>query len=1613
MVGRARTEALEQEDAVAALAPLGPATAAWFARAFGAPTPVQVKGWAAIARGEDTLLIAPTGSGKTLAAFLVAIDRLASQSETKTPEEGWRALYVSPLKALVYDVERNLGSPLAGIEVVARQLGLPFRPLSIDVRTGDTTAKERRRQVERPGDILVTTPESLYLLLTSNAREHLKTVRTLIIDEIHAIAPTKRGAHMMLSVERLSALVHAPLQRIGLSATVRPAEEVAHFLSGARASAIVDTAAPPRLDLQVLVPVEDMRKPYLRDADSDGEGGEGGAGPRSGPLLTPTPEERNSLWPAIEPRILELILQHRSTIVFVNSRGLAERLAQRLNELAAEAAAAAGEAEGEVLVRAHHGSVAHAQRREMEEALKQGKLRGIVATSSLELGIDMGAVDLVIQVESPDSSARGLQRVGRAGHQVGGTSRGRIFPKHRNDLLEAAVVSRMMIDGHIEALTIPKNPLDVLAQQIVAMCAVGPQIRGELLALVRRAWNFRDLTDDVFDSVIEMLAGRFPSSDVADLRPRLNWDRATDRLEARKGARLLATVNGGTIPDRGLYGVFAQGEGDKLSRVGELDEEMVHEARVGETFLLGASTWRIQEITRDRVMVTPAPGEPGKMPFWHGEGPGRPIETGRVLGAFVAHIAELGEDEADRWLALHYPLDRRARKNLVAHIAEQRAATGLVPSDRTIVVERFKDEVGDFRVCILTPFGARVHAPWALALEEVLGQRSGLEVQALWTDDGIALRFADSDSGPTWDALWIEPEEIEERIVERLGTSAMFSGTFRENAARALLLPRRSPDGRAPLWQQRLRAQTLLAAVRQHPGFPIVLETYRSCLQDQFDVPALKGVLAAVMRREVRVHEVETRVASPFSRSLAFAYVAQYMYEYDNPVAERRAHALTLDRDLLRELLGEGELRTLLSDEVLAEVEDELQALVAPYQATDADRLHDLLRRLGALDEAAVALRVAGDDGAGRDARAFLKVLDHARRVVAMRVAGREQWVAIEDVALYRDGLGVAVPGGVPAVFLTRFEGALEALVMRYARGHGPFLVAEVAAHLGIPSDALAATVATLGRVGKLSEGAYRPRGTSREWCEPEVLRRIRRRMLASLRKEVAAVDAATFGRFLCDWHGIGDARGASGVVRLVEVVAQLEGLPIALSELETRILPARVRGYHARMLDEVMSTGEVVWVGAGALGTKDGRVRLYRRANAGALVALAGALEVPDANKALGRVQRALLELFAARGAIFFAELLTRLDVTGSETTVAEVIAALWDLVWMGLVTNDTLAPVRAFASPGKGGSSGIGGSRALSAGGRWSLVSLLAGPDNPTKRRLARVTSLLERWGLIGRSVVDAEGAFEGEGGFAGLYDTLRAMEDVGKVRRGHFIEGLAGSQLALPGVVDRLRAARAPREGGAVVLAATDPASPWGGILAWPVNVGVGVGVGAGVGERAGERAGATEPKRRVGAVVVIADGLPLLWVAAGGKKLVTLTSARDDERQAVRALTAWAATGREGLTLVTEIDGTPVRSTRWEPLLREAGFAADYRGMVLSRKPAAPVASAKYTPALAQALDAIARAPKPEPASAFPIGPWSTPKELSSLGGTASDELADTRARSQEGVARFRFRRSRSR
>src|SRR5687767_4412480 len=894
------------------LASFTPQVRDWFKRAFAEPTQAQFQAWPAIAGGEHVLLSAPTGSGKTLAAFLWGLDRLVAEplpgDQRKT-----RLIYVSPLKALSYDIERNLRAPLKGIG----------GDLSVAIRTGDTPQKERAAMLRKPPDILITTPESLYLMLTSRAREFLCDAQWVIVDEIHAVAQTKRGAHLALTLERLEQEAGRPVQRIGLSATQRPLEEVGRFLVGpTRECHVVDTGLRKPLDLEIKVPVEDMREPDEGADNLDPLAG-GGA-------------TRRSIWPAIYPELLELVQSHKSTIVFVNNRRGAERLAMRLNELAGD------EDKPADIARAHHGSLAREERLVVEEMLKSGELPCLVATSSLELGIDMGAVDLVLQVESPKSVTRGLQRIGRAGHGVGETSKGRIFPKFRSDLLESTVVAQRMREALIEETVVPRNPLDVLAQQIVACVATGDEWKvPELHDLVRRAYPFAELDRKLLDNVLDMLDGRYPSEEFAELRPRIVWDRLEDVIRARQGARQLAITNAGTIPDRGLFGVHLP-DG---RRVGELDEEMVYEARPGQTFMLGASTWRIEEITRDRVLVTPAPGAPGAIPFWRGDMVGRPAELGKALGEF----SRTAVDKQPAELAAEYGLDERAAANLVTYLREQQEATRVVPSDRTIVVERFRDEIGDWRLCVLSPFGGRVHAAWGLALAARIRDEFGLEADAIWSDDGIVVHLPDADEPPSADLIMVEPDEVEDMVVRELSSSALFGARFRENAARALLLPRAYPGKRTPLWQQRLKAQSLLEVAKDFPRFPIILETYRECLRDVLDLPALEDLLRRLHSRSLTLVEVETQTASPFASSLLFDYVATYMYEGDTPNAERRAAALALDRDLLRELLGQEELRELIDPDALVEVEASLQHLTEYGRGKDRDALQVVLRRLGDL----------------------------------------------------------------------------------------------------------------------------------------------------------------------------------------------------------------------------------------------------------------------------------------------------------------------------------------------------------------------------------------------------------------------------------------------------------------------------------------------------------------------------------------------------------------------------------------------------------------------------------------------------------------------------------------
>jgi ATP-dependent Lhr-like helicase len=1486
----------------------------WFRGAFAEPTPAQAQAWPAIASGEHVLISAPTGSGKTLAAFLWAIDRLhgaAARSGDGDPSRDRRTsvVYVSPLKALSYDIERNLRAPLRGV-------GADIR---VAVRTGDTPQRERQAMLRQPPDILITTPESLYLMLTGRAQEMFAGTEVCIVDEIHAVAATKRGSHLALTLERLELAAGRDVQRIGLSATQNPLDEVARFMVGPRRSCrIVDTGVRKELDLKIHVPVESMVEPDATPA------------PDLDPLVGGSEATRRSIWPAIYPELLELIRAHRSTILFVNARRAAERLALRLNDLA-----------GEELARAHHGSLAREERLVVEEMLKSGELPCLVATSSLELGIDMGAVDLVIQVESPKSVARGLQRIGRAGHSVGDVSRGRIFPKFRADLLECAVVARRMRAGAIETTVVPRNPLDVLAQQIVAIAAAGEGADDsvnvdDLYALITRTHTYAELGRAQLENVLDMLDGRYPSSEFAELRPRIVWDRVAGTIRPRPGARQLAVTNAGTIPDRGLFAVtLPDGR-----RVGELDEEMVYEARPGQTFLLGATTWRIEEIGRDRVIVTPAPGLPGAVPFWKGDGIGRPKELGEAIGAF----SRWAVDQPAEVLEREYDLDRRAANNLVQFLREQQEATRVVPSDRAIVIERFRDEIGDWRLCVLSPFGGRVHAAWGLAVSARIREDLGLESDAIWSDDGIIIHLPDADEPPGADLILIDPDEVEDRVVGELGASALFGARFRENAGRALLIPRARPGKRTPLWQQRLKSQSLLEVAKKYGDFPIMLETYRECLRDVLDVPGLVELLTRLHRRELSVVEVETPTASPFASSLLFDYVATYMYEGDTPNAERRAAALSLDRDLLRELLGQEELRDLIDPRALAQVEDDLQHLSERAQAVGRDGLHDVLRRIGDLTADEVAARVL----AGLDPASMLSDLRGERRAVRVRVAREERWIDAADAGLYRDALGVVPPGGLPDAFLEDVSDALSRLLRRYAATHGPFTTEQVRSRYGIDAGP---ALRELERAGELVQGELRPGGSEREWCDPEVLRRLRRASLAVLRKEIEPADQRTLARFLPAWQGV-DRHPASGagIDRLREVLVPLQGLALPADAWERDVLPRRVGAYSPVWIDQLCASGELVWIGAGAIGRSSGRVALYFREDAG----LVGPPPARGGSSAAtyDSDAHALVRARLAAGACFFTDLLV--DVALAPEVLQE---ALWDLVWAGEATNDAFAPLRAprltlaraqrerartrAARPGRFAARRRGGGAAAQVQGRWSLTApLFADVPDPASRRRAQAELMLERYGILTREQVLAEGV---PGGFSAVYPELCQLETLGIARRGYFVEGLGGAQFALPGAVERLRAGAGadapagapvgvaepaggsqvarPGEPGAapVVLAAVDPAQPYGAALPWP--------------KRPDDDA--RRPARVAGAYVVLAGGAPILYLERGGRGLQTLV-ARDDARlePALNALVEQVQNGRIKRVALEKVDGESALSSPLGPALVALGFREGPRRLTLS-------------------------------------------------------------------------------
>ena len=1615
-----------------------PVTAEWFRAVFDAPTAPQRLGWPVIARGESALILAPTGTGKTLTAFLWCLDRLMLHPAPRGQQDGTRVVYVSPLKALAVDVERNLRSPLAGIANIARRRGVPFREPAISVRTGDTSQKERALFRRHPADILITTPESLYLLLTSQSSEGLRTVDTVIIDEIHALVPTKRGAHLALSLERLEALAGKPLQRIGLSATQRPLEEVAHFLGGVEIQAglssamaefdttstiptssepdgdvkgedqdrpadavenlrnwsadeasqgtlryhpvtIVNASTIKQLKLRIEVPVEDMaRLNALEEIPS---------GPAS------QPPRRVSIWNAIHPRLLDLIRERNSTILFVNSRQVAERLAGALNELA-----------GEPIVRAHHGSLAAAQRSVIEEQLKAGQIRALCATSTLELGIDMGAVDLVIQIEAPPSVASGMQRIGRAGHTVDAVSEGVLFPKYRADLVACAAVTRAMHEGHIESTRYPRNPLDVLAQQIVAIVAqppwkagtkgtreqgndgtrdqgtkglreqgnegaAGPEVSVDVLYdLVRRAAPFGELSRSAFEGVLDLLSGRYPSDEFADLRPRLIWDRVREVVTAREGAGRLAILNAGTIPDRGLYGVFLAHTDGKSVRVGELDEEMVFESHTNETFILGASTWRIVDITHDRVLVEPAPGEPGKMPFWKGDGPGRPLEFGRRIGALVRELRDMPKPAAMTRLVAEHDLDPGAADNLLQFLSDQEAATGVVPDDRNIVIERSRDELGDWRVCVLTPFGSRIHIPWAMAVAGRIRAAGGPDVETLWGDDGFVLRFPDTDTPPDSDWFLVEAAEAMDLVLRQLGSTALFAGRFREAAGRALLLPRRRPDARSPLWQLRKRSYDLLNVASRYPSFPLLLEAYRECLRDVFDIPALLETLRGIEQRQLRVHVVDTRKPSPFASSLLFSYVANFVYDGDAPLAERRAQALTIDQDQLREILGEADLRELLDAGVIAEVEAAAQCLPENYRARSADGLHDLCLRLGDLSRAELAARVASPD--------LLQHIDRlvrARRLLEVRIAGEPRLIAAEDAARYRDALGIPLPPGLAKSLLEAVAHPVLELVRRYARTHGPFTVRDAAARFGLDAQTVENVLRQLAVEGRVLEGGFRPGGLHREWCDAEILRQIRRKSLARLRREVEPVEQHTLARFLTHWQGLVNPRRMSHAHLdvLLDAIENLQGAPIPASLLESAILPARVAGYEPAGLDTLIAAGEVTWAGVEPLGERDGRIALYLTDR----LPLMTAARPPGANQEpLSEREQKLLAVLESSGASFFDSL----HQAAGGGYPGESIDALWSLVWRGLVTNDSLHPLRAYVAKPESArtqrrfqTGAVFRSRRTTpptAQGRWSLLPVFAAAgmareDIPqglkpqelkdgqhgtakavpfqntsvpslTEARHALAMQLLNRYGVLMRESVAAENV---PGGFSAVYDVLKALEESGRIRRGYFVAGLGATQFALPAAIDLLRQMRLapdPEKPEFVQLAAADPANPYGSVLPWPELP---------VAEEDSESA----PRvltRAAYAEVILWNGKLVAWLRRNNPNLLVFLPVEEPERSQVGAGLAhflWTrgqerlhAGSREGV-LITTINGQPVAAHPMARFLMDAGFHPGPLGMHLRR------------------------------------------------------------------------------
>lgn len=1688
--------------------------------AFGKPTEAQNQAWPAIASGEHVLVIAPTGSGKTLAAFLSAIDRLLQpgNKRTRLKRTGVRVLYISPLKALAVDVAKNLEQPLDGIAAQCEAQGLHAPNITVATRSGDTTAQERRHIASHPPEILVTTPESLYLLLTSKTRRILSTVETVIIDEIHAVAGTKRGAHLALSLERLERLVSESrrresmdssvpdeamnpgniavadaavgsttehtgqddrigggvrasqawrIQRIGLSATVNPPEEAARFLGGGRPVTIVNPGGRPVMDLKMVEPLGNMRdldsanvqhraggadsgqgRPHISGvtpamqrlaerkgitgvADGGGEYAEQSDGSVS-PAITGARGDRTSgsIWPVVERSILDEILAHRTTLVFVNSRGVAEKLTARLNDMYAESHVAGaggsseriesdtdethdshgpGSPEGregfaahydavvgsttmlvdahedvDVIAMAHHGSVSKDRRKMIEERLKRGELRCVVATSSLELGIDMGSVDLVIQVDTPLSVSSGLQRVGRADHQVGGVSHALFYPLTRQQIITSAACMESMIAGDIESLAIPRNPLDVLAQQSVAEVSMHDLDVEDWYATVRRSAPFAELSRDMYDAVLGMMSGAYNTEEFSAFKPRLMWNREEGRISARPGAQKIAVTSGGTIPDRGLYTVVLPeadaGKGQR--RVGELDEEMVYESRVGDVITLGTSSWQIQEITRDRVVVTPAPGRTARLPFWHGEGAGRDYGFSRTIGRFLRETSaglifasvlpregsQTGEQHSYTGEAIsgsplrgelsaqrtersfegklvtatipssptfstsilnrlrHDGLDSNAIANLACLLAEQQAATGVVPDDRTLVVERTRDEDGGWRVVLLSPFGRRVHEPWAMAISRRLATRYGFDGQAYAADDGIVIQLPDGEGHiPMADLFLFDPEDLKADVECQVGESVLFAARFRECAARSLFMPRSEPGRRVPLWQQRLRAAQLLQSARTAKNFPLLLETARECLQDVYDMPALNEVMTGLQSGAIVVKDVESDTPSPFAENILFGFVGAVMYQYDQPQAERNAQLLSLDPQVLERLLGTTDMA----------------------QVLDSDVIHDVERELG---ERTFWNELADDDVTGR--------------------------------------------------------------VTRYAKTHGPFTAERLITDLHLTVTDAVHTLDALAAKGELLQGHFTDADSTDadsggmvsaangdatvQWLHKDVFRRIRSRSLAKARKAVKPVEPAAYQMFMLERQGVGPVGGEryEGTDGLMRVIEQLEGIALPAALWESSVFPARVRDYQPALLDELLTSGDVVWVGSktGATGALEVGEVAFHPADSLLLDSMPSG-PAPSASLASGKVPssselsdavpsgtvlsgqgdsdgssvtmpESILAALDSGGAFHARQLADAAKRVWNETAepdidpnTGEIIPqewserqfkdALWSLVWQGKVTNSSFAPVRALSA----GSSALrktGASRRrgrvapirravtdMTLGGLWSATPGAdsdsgEAPREQAERLLALIDALLDRYGIIAQPLVDRENV---PGGYSALYPVLKRMEEHGRMIRGMFVRGFGAAQFAERETVDALRHPLEGRAQSVVALSALDPANLSGTAIGWPAVT-----------------ANAAKPVRRAGSVVVLSEQGPVLYATIKSKHLTVFDwsshpdASRDAGGASLDADSRWRraaselayALKRDGSATATfaDVNGEPLNARHpFARILHQAGFVPVPQGMRL--------------------------------------------------------------------------------